>query len=126
MTGPEKKFENMVRKYLDSKGCWHLKTFSNGVQRSGVPDLLISYMGRMLAMEVKSADGEFNNALQPFNIRKINLTGNIAGVLIPTEGKERFRRYVAKHYPEYTDTPIYDFEDFKQIMERLEREYYES
>lgn len=120
MAGPEKQYEMKVRKYLESKDCWVLKTFSNGVQRSGVPDLLICSEGRFVGMEVKTVGGKFNNALQPWNIRKINEAGGIAGVVIPTEGKERFGRYIAKHYPDYIDTPIYDFDELKHIIETIE------
>ena len=35
----EKQFENKVKKFLKEQGCWVLKTWSNGVQRKGVPDL---------------------------------------------------------------------------------------
>lgn len=117
----EKNFENQIKTYLASEGCWTLKTFSDGVQRSGVPDLLICSKGRFVGMEVKTVGGKFNNALQPWNIRKINEAGGIAGVVIPTEGKERFGRYVAKHYPDYIDTPIYDFDELKHIIETIQR-----
>ena len=118
----EKNFENRVKKYLDKEGAWVLKTFSNGIQRSGVPDLLICYKGRFIGMEVKAKDGRFKDELQPINIREINDAGGIAGVLIPTEGKERFRRYVAKHWQNYIDTPIYDFDDLKQLIEKIKSE----
>lgn len=39
MAGPEKLFENEVKKFLKEKGCWILKTFSNGIQRSGIPQI---------------------------------------------------------------------------------------
>ena len=118
----EKNFENRVKNYLKKEGAWFLKTYSNGIQRSGVPDLLIGYRGRFIGMEVKAKDGRFNDELQPLNIKEINDSGNIAGVLIPAEGKERFRRYVAKHWPQYIDTPIYDFDDFKQLIEKIKSE----
>ena len=119
---PEKSFETKVRKYLEGRGCWVLKTFSNGIQRAGVPDLLICHRGRFIAMEVKAVGGKFprEEELQPWNIRKINEAGGIAGILIPREGVVGFKRYLAKHHPDYADTPIYDFESFKQLIEKLE------
>ena len=113
----EKIFETQVRKYLESQGCWVLKTFSSGIQRSGVPDLLICHNGRFIAMEVKAVGGTFTDELQPWNIRKINKSGGIAGVLIPTEGVERFKRYIARKHPDYIDTPVYDFNDLKHLIE---------
>lgn len=116
----EKRFENKVKKYLESKGCWYVKFFANKFTRAGVPDLLINHNGHFIAMEVKDVDGRFDDELQPWNIREINKGGGIAGVLIPTEGKERFRRHIAREYPEFMDTPIYDFDDLKRILEELE------
>lgn len=116
----EKNFENKIKKYLESMDIWTLKTFSNGVQRSGIPDLLICHNGRFIGMEVKAVGGTFVDAKQPENIRWINKCGGIAGVLIPTEGKERFRRHITRKYPDYIDTPIYDFDEFKQIIEELQ------
>lgn len=119
----EKRFENMVKKYLDSKGeaVWYVKFFANRFTRRGVPDLLINYLGHAIAMEVKDVDGTFEDELQPWNIRKFNKARGIAGVLIPTEGKERFRRYIERNYPEYIDTPIYDFDDFKKILDTIDK-----
>ena len=95
MAGPEKQFENKVKKYLASKGCWVLKTFSNGVQRAGVPDLLICCNGYFLGVEVKSETGK-PTELQEWNIRKIQEAGGIAMVLYPNQ-----------------------FEEFQQTIERL-------
>lgn len=119
----EKRFENKVKKYLDSKGedVWYVKFFANKFTRSGVPDLLINYKGHPIGMEIKDVDGTFEDELQPWNIRKINKARGIAGVLIPTEGKERFRRYIERNYPDYIDTPIYDFDDFKKIIEEIDQ-----
>lgn len=120
----EKLFENKIKKYLDSKGedVWYVKFYANKFTRSGVPDLLINYKGYPLAMEVKGVDGTFTDGdLQPLNIRKFNKARGIAGVLIPTEGKERFRRYIERNHPDYIDTPIYDFDDFKKILDTIDK-----
>lgn len=119
----EKRFEEKVKDYLTERGAWVLKTWSNGVQRKGVPDLLICHRGHFIAMEVKAVGGRFTDGdLQPWNICKINEAGGIAGVLIPTEGKEKFSRYIERNHPDYLDTPIYDFDEFKHIIENIERE----
>ena len=119
----EKRFEDKIRAYMEKRGAWVLKTWSNGVQRKGVPDLLISHRGHPIALEVKDVGGRFTDGeLQPWNLRKLKESGAIAAVIIPKEGKERFRRYIERNYPDYLDTTIYDFEDFKQIIENIERE----
>ena len=95
MSGPEKKFEMQIRKHLESLGAWILKTYSNGVQRAGVPDLLCCVNGYFVAIEVKSEKGK-PSALQIWNIEKIREAGGIAIVLYPK-----------------------DFDNFKSMMLRL-------
>lgn len=85
MAGPEKRYEIKVRKYLESKGCWVLKTFSNGVQRAGVPDLLVCLPNGMFAgLEIKGPDGK-PSELQLWNIRKIREAGGYARLLYPKD-----------------------------------------
>lgn len=98
MSGPEKLFENRIKKYLADRGCWTLKTFSNGVQRAGVPDLLCCVNGHFVGIEVKSETGR-PSELQLWNIRKIEESGGIAMVLYPK-----------------------DWESFKELIETLLRE----
>lgn len=78
----EKRFENKVKKFLNDEGCWVLKTWSNGVQRKGVPDLLVCCNGRFLGIELKASNGKASD-LQLWNVRKINEAGGIAFVLYP-------------------------------------------
>ena len=78
----EKQFENRVKSYLESNGCWFLKTWSNGVQREGVPDLLVCCNGYFLGIELKAETGK-PTKLQEFNIDKIRKAGGMAIVLYP-------------------------------------------
>ena len=94
MAGPEKKFEGKVRRFLDNLGAWHLKTYSDGVQRSGVPDLLCCVNGYFVAVEVKSETGR-PTPLQIWNIEKIREAGGIAMVLYP-DGFDEFKRLMLK------------------------------
>lgn len=87
MSGPEKLFENRIKKYLTDNGCWVLKTFSNGVQRAGVPDLLCCVNGYFVAIEVKSEKGK-PSELQLWNIQKIKESGGVAMVLYPKDWKD--------------------------------------
>lgn len=84
MAGPEKSYELQIRKFLDSLNAWHLKTFSSGVQRAGVPDLLCCVNGYFVGIEVKSDTGK-PSALQVWNIEKIREAGGIAMVLYPKD-----------------------------------------
>ena len=78
----EKNFEKKVKSFLKNRNCWILKTWSNGVQRSGVPDLLINCNGYFVGIELKAPRGK-PSELQLYNVRKIRESGGIAIVLYP-------------------------------------------
>ena len=80
----EKQFENQVKTFLKNKGCWVLKTWSNGIQREGVPDLLVCCNGCFLGIELKAETGHPSD-LQLWNIDQIRESGGIAMVLYPTQ-----------------------------------------
>ena len=80
----EKAFEQKVRKFLEDQGCWVLKTWSNGVQREGVPDLLVCCNGLFIGVELKAPKGK-PSALQKWNIEKIRASGGVALVLYPDQ-----------------------------------------
>lgn len=88
----EKRFENKVKAFLKGCGCWYLKTWSNGVQRSGVPDLIINCNGYFIGAELKAEHGK-PSELQKWNLRKIRESGGIGIILYPK-----------------------DFEDFKKLV----------
>lgn len=90
----EKNFENKIKRYLDSKGVWYVKYFSNGFTRRGVPDLLCCVNGVFLAIEVKAEGGKMSE-FQEREIYKINNAGGIAGVLYPHEF-EQFKELIEK------------------------------
>ena len=88
----EKQFEQKVKAYLKDQGCWVLKTWSNGVQRKGVPDLLVCCNGYFLGVELKAANGH-PSELQLWNIDKIREAGGFAIVLYP-EDFDRFKMVI--------------------------------
>lgn len=94
----EKQFENKVKAFLKRHGAWVLKTWSNGVQREGVPDLLVCHKGWFIAIELKAETGH-PTKLQEWNIEQIKKAGGCAIVL----------------YPHQWDT-------FKEMIDLLERE----
>ena len=102
--GAEKNFENKVKAFLKNQGCWVLKTWSNGVQRSGVPDLLVCCDGYFLGVELKAESGKPSD-LQLWNIEKIREAGGIAIVLYPNR-YEHFQKLI--EYLKDNDT-IADF-----------------
>ena len=79
----EKIFETKVKRLLKLRGCWLLKTFSNGIQRAGVPDLLVCYKGYFIGIELKAEKGR-PSKLQEYEIAGIRDAGGWALVLKPS------------------------------------------
>ena len=84
----EKQFEEKVKRLLKLRGCWVLKTFSNGIQRAGVPDLLICCKGKFYGVELKAEKGRVSR-LQEHELKLIEEAGGRALILKPS-GLERF------------------------------------
>lgn len=80
----EKQFENKIKDYLKSKGCWHVKFFANGMTRSGIPDILACVNGRFVAIEVKAENGR-PSKLQLWNVEKIKEANGIAVIAYPKD-----------------------------------------
>ena len=80
----EKNFENRLKKFLESEGCWFVKFFANAYTKSGIPDLLVCCNGYFVAVEVKAPNGK-PSELQKWNIQKINETNGIGIVLFPDQ-----------------------------------------
>lgn len=81
----EKQFENKVKAYLKSRGCWSLKYWGGApYTKSGVPDLLVCCGGRFLAVELKAPKGRPSD-LQVCSLRKIDHSGGYAVLLYPDD-----------------------------------------
>lgn len=105
----EKAFEIQVKQFLIDRGCWVLKTWSNGIQREGVPDLLVCCNGYFLAVELKAEKGR-PSALQIWNIAQIRASGGIALVLYPDQF-DSFKRLVDELQSQIIDkSKQYDFD----------------
>lgn len=88
----EKDFENQVKAYLTEQHCWWLKTWSNGIQREGVPDLLVCCNRYFVGVEIKAERGHAS-ALQKREIQQIRTAGGIAMVLYPDQF-DTFKHYI--------------------------------
>jgi len=83
---PEGKVKKKVKEYLVSIGAWYYMPVSNGMGRSGCPDILICYKGRFMAFETK-APGKLKNTTpnQDREIEGINKAGGMAIVVDDVE-----------------------------------------
>lgn len=57
MSQPEYRIVQKVKKYIRSRGGWVVKIHGGPYQDPGTPDLLACYLGRFLAIEVKTPRG---------------------------------------------------------------------
>lgn len=79
MTGPEKKVENKIRRYLENNGAFVMKTHggSPGVP-VGIPDLFSIYRGIAIFIEVKREKGGRIKPIQIAQIDSLREHGTIA------------------------------------------------
>ena len=94
----EKQFENKIKAYLKSKGAWFVKYWAGKsydgktYTKSGIPDLLVCYKGRFIAIEVKADNGHPTD-LPLYNLRKIEAAGGKGFLLYPKDW-ESFKQYI--------------------------------
>lgn len=82
----EKQFENNVKQFLKDNGAWFVKTWSNGIQRKGIPDIIACVNGYFVGIELKAETGK-PSELQKWNIEQIRKSGGVAIVLYPDDFK---------------------------------------
>lgn len=92
MAGPEKLFENKIKKYLKEHNIWFVKTWGGGYQRSGLPDIIACVKGHFVAIEVKAEKGKLSK-LQEHELFTIRESGGYTMVLYP-EGYEEFKKFI--------------------------------
>lgn len=92
MAGPEKNFENKVKKFLKDAGCYYVKFFANRNTQAGIPDLLCCIAGRFIAIEVK-ADNGHPSPLQLEHQREIRQADGICIILYPDQF-DQFKEFV--------------------------------
>lgn len=80
----EKVFQMRVEQYLDYMEVWYVKIWGNGIQRSGIPDLLLCCNGQFIGVELKKCGGKASK-LQSYEIGKIRDSGGYAMVVSPDE-----------------------------------------
>lgn len=77
---PEKKVKNRVVAILKAWGCYYFYPVSGGYGMSGVPDIIVCFCGRFIAIECKAGNNTLS-ALQRVNVETIKQNGGIALVI---------------------------------------------
>ena len=79
----EKYYEDKLKAWLKHRGAWYIKYWGGGVYtRAGVPDLLVCYRGRFIAIEVKGEHGRISDA-QRAEMAQIEAAGGIGIFYFP-------------------------------------------
>jgi hypothetical protein len=74
-----------IQTYLKTlQGCFFWKEHGGQFGTAGVPDLIICYKGRFVALEVKTATGKLT-VLQAITLKRIQAAGGIAAVVRSAE-----------------------------------------
>ena len=105
---PETKFKNEVQRWLISQGIyqagtpkqkqtlpimgWFVKIWGGGMQKEGIPDILMCVNGTFISLELKSAAGRPTD-LQKKNTAMVNASGGVGVILYP-DGFEAFKDIV--------------------------------
>jgi hypothetical protein len=75
---PEKDITAAIQRYLRTlPACFFWKEHGGPYGQNGIPDLIVCYHGRFVALEVKGPEGKLS-ALQSVTIRKIINAGGVA------------------------------------------------
>jgi len=85
----ESQIQSKIIKELKQMGAYVVKVVSG--TRDGIPDLLLCYKGKFIALEIKKDSKSNLSELQKYNIDKITLAGGIA---LPVYGLQDWRENV--------------------------------
>lgn len=81
----EKNFENRVKQFLKSEGCYFIKYWGGGeFTKAGVPDILCCCNGFFIGIEVKAPNGK-PSALQLHNLHQIDEANGFGVLLYPKD-----------------------------------------
>lgn len=83
----EKHIENQIKKYLKNIGAYVVKYHGETYSTAGVPDLIVCYKGRFIALEVKNEKGK-TTKLQDAHLQQIKEAGGISAVVRSVEEVE--------------------------------------
>lgn len=128
----EKQFENKVKSYLESIGCYALGTPNQNITipivgywekrwgggqfaKSGLPDMHVVLHGVSIELELKAPTGK-PSELQLKNLDLITKGGCHGFILVETRATAiRLQKWISTKYPQYKRIEVIDFENFKNL-----------
>ena len=132
----EKQFENKVKSYLESIGCYALGTPNQNITvpivgyyekrwgggqfaKSGLPDMHVVLHRTSIELELKAPTGK-PSLLQLKNLDLITKGGCYGFILVVARSTAiRLSKWIENKYPLYKDIPVIDFKNFKSLCEKL-------
>jgi len=81
---PEAKVKKQVTKILNELGAYYFFPATHGYGRAGIPDIIVCFDGRFIAIECKAENGKLTK-LQQNELDKIYEHGGGAFVISPAE-----------------------------------------
>lgn len=68
---PEEIVVKDIEKLLKNRGAWFYKTHGDAFGKSGIPDIIVSYRGVFVSLEVKRHSGGKQSELQKYHQQEI-------------------------------------------------------
>ena len=136
MALPEKYFENKVKSYLESIGCysfgtpkqdliepingyWEKRWGGGQFAKSGLPDMHVVLHGVSIELELKAPTGK-PSELQLKNLDLITKGGNHGYILVESHiVSVRLKKWIETKYPQYKHIEVIDFDQFKNLCENI-------
>ena len=132
----EKSFENKVKDYLTSIGCypfgtpnhkialpvvgyWEKRWGGGQFSKSGLPDMHVVLHGTSIELELKAPTGK-PSELQLKNLDLVIRSDSYGYILVEHERTAiRLSKWIETKYTLYKDIPVIDFKNFKSLCEKL-------
>ena len=131
----EKIFENKVKRYLESIGCYNFGTPNHLLKnpigyyekrwgggqfsKTGLPDMHVVLHGVSIEIELKAPNGK-PSAMQLKNLSMIKDCGCHGFILVENPATvNKIKTYIKNNYPQYQNVDVIDFDNFKVFLTNI-------
>ena len=131
----EKIFENKVKRYLESIGCYNFGTPNHLLKnpigymekrwgggqfsKTGLPDMHVVLQGISVELELKAPNGK-PSAMQLKNLSMIKDCGCYGFILVENIATvNKIKTYIKNNYPQYQNVDVIDFDNFKVFLTNI-------
>ena len=132
----EKQFENKVKSYLESIGCYALGTPNQNITvpivgyyekrwgggqfaKSGLPDMHVVLHRTSIELELKAPTGK-PSLLQLKNLDLINKGGCYGFILVEARSTAiRLQKWISTKYPQYAHIEVINFIELHNLCDKI-------